>query len=160
MSPHYTDSRSAEGACWVFDRQLMVHEALGRDISGNPQLSLPLFPSPPLTAPIKPHTGLCFHWHFKWHDLQDHEVDVCSRKMTNNKNRQDSTLSLQNNGVPLMALQRYYFMSSVFLCEKKNVLHTLGGLNTTRSSFTMHGNGLLCAIIFWPVYLLKRIWWG
>ncbi len=51
MSPHYTDS--GKGACWVFDRQLMVHEALGRDISENPQVSLPLFPSPPLAAPIK-----------------------------------------------------------------------------------------------------------
>lgn len=45
-----------EGACWVFDRQLMVHEALGRDISENPQVPAPWFPSPPLTAPIKPHT--------------------------------------------------------------------------------------------------------
>lgn len=39
-------------------------------------------------------TPACFNWHFKWHDLQHHEVDVSSRKMTNNKkNRQDSSLA-------------------------------------------------------------------
>lgn len=30
-------------ACWVFDKQLMVHEALGRDISENPQVLLAQF---------------------------------------------------------------------------------------------------------------------
>ena len=52
-------SDQQEGACWVFDRQLMVHEALGRDISENPQVPVPWFPSPPLAAPIKLHTPAC-----------------------------------------------------------------------------------------------------
>lgn len=53
MPLYYADSTSERGACWAFDRQLMVHEALGEDISVNPQVSLPIFLSPPLWAPIK-----------------------------------------------------------------------------------------------------------
>lgn len=56
MFPCYADSRPATGACQAFDRQLMARGALRGDISENPQVSLPLFPSYPLTAPIKLHT--------------------------------------------------------------------------------------------------------
>lgn len=51
MSPRYRDCRSQGPACWVFDRQLMVHESLGRDISENPQVSLSPLPPAPIHSP-------------------------------------------------------------------------------------------------------------
>lgn len=100
------------GACWLFDRQLMAHEALGGNISEKPQVSAPLFLSPPSSSP-------CSHRHFKRQDLQDPNVDVRSRNMTGDGTGLDSALTATGQW-RFISVMAEIQVSSVFLKEGKH----------------------------------------